>query len=168
MTLNRILADQADRLQAEALREAQFQILVENLARNLGYFAYHTHRSERSTAGYPDLTLVSPKTGRVVIAELKRQPFFNETTGRFGRRPVLTLEQRQWLDALSGPEVYMADRISVHLWLPLDYIRGLIGNALIGEPTEDTTWRARSKELTEIGVRSTWEPYRPKPKRRKR
>lgn len=88
------------------LTEAAFQIEVVKLAKVLGYAWYHTYRSDRSSAGFPDLVLVRPaargRPGRVIFAELKAQ-----------RTPV-TLAQRIWLGHLreAGAEVY--------LWRPSD------------------------------------------------
>ena len=168
MTVNRITPADARRLQAEAVPEKRFQADVEQMAVKLGYLAYHVWASDRSEAGFPDFVAANPKTGRIIIAELKKQPMLNVTTGRYGRRPVLSLEQRQWLDGLSGPEAYMVDRVSVHLWLPHDYVAGVVWQVLAGEPPDlDTTWRTRSQQLNDLGIRSTWEPYRPGRRRRK-
>lgn len=51
-------------------REAAWQATVVDLARDRGWWAYHTHDSRRSAAGFPDLVLVRE---RVVFAELKRR-----------------------------------------------------------------------------------------------
>lgn len=86
--------------------ERSFQASVVKLAALLGYRWYHTHRSDRSVEGFPDLVLVRApaqrRSGRVIFAELKAQ-----------RTPV-TLEQRTWLAALAeaGAEAY--------LWRPSD------------------------------------------------
>lgn len=40
--------------------EAYLDDLVRDLCRALGLWAYHTHRSDRSAAGYPDWTVVGP------------------------------------------------------------------------------------------------------------
>ena len=73
---------------------------VIRLAEVLGWKYYHTHRSDGSVAGFPDLVLV--RRPRVIFAELKAQ-----------RTPV-TLAQRTWLATLAeaGAEAY--------LWRPSD------------------------------------------------
>ncbi len=67
--------------------EEQFQQAVIDLAKALGWLTYHPHDSRRSTAGYPDLTLVRGE--RLIFAELK------STTGH------LSPAQRVWLAALA-------------------------------------------------------------------
>lgn len=75
-----------------------------------GWLGYHTHRSDRSPAGFPDLCLV--RRERLIFAELK--------TDATASKP--TAEQVTWLDALAlvamqgataSPEVY--------LWRPRDW-----------------------------------------------
>lgn len=80
--------------------EAQWQATVVEMARHYGYRVYHTFDSRRSTAGYPDLTIVgtSPKgRPRCIFAELKSE------------RGKLSAAQEEWLDLLkqSGQEVYV-------------------------------------------------------------
>lgn len=84
-----------------AISEKAFQANVERLARYLGWRAYHTHDSRRSSAGFPDLVLL--RDTRVLVAELKSE------TGR------VRAEQREWLEAfeLAGVEA--------HLWRPSDW-----------------------------------------------
>jgi VRR-NUC domain. len=79
---------------------------VRALAHALGWLAYHTHRSERSEPGFPDLTLV--KGDRLIFAELKTER--GKTTG----------PQELWLAALTqaGAEV--------HLWRPTRLLDGTI------------------------------------------
>jgi hypothetical protein len=86
--------------------EASLLAGVLELARRLGWLAYHTHDSRRSAAGFPDLVLCRPP--RVVFAELKRE----------GERP--RLEQREWLEALAqaGAETY--------LWTPAEWADGAV------------------------------------------
>lgn len=80
--------------------EKAWQAVVLDLARALGWRAYHTHDSRRSAAGFPDLVLVRD---RVIFAELKT------ATGR------LSADQQVWLHEL---EHAGAD---VHIWRPSDY-----------------------------------------------
>ena len=75
--------------------ESGYQRTILQLARLLGWRAYHTHDSRRSAAGYPDLTLC--RGDRLLFVELK------SLKGR------TSPEQRAWLDALRrvpGVEVY--------------------------------------------------------------
>lgn len=69
--------------------EAKWQSEVRELAHLYGWhLQYHTARSDRSDPGYPDLTLVNVRQGRVLFAELKRP----------GGK--LTVEQQLWIDSL--------------------------------------------------------------------
>jgi hypothetical protein len=79
--------------------EKSFMASVVKYANLMGWRHYHTHRSEKSPAGFPDLVLVRarhPKP-RVVFAELKAQ-----------RTPV-TDDQREWIADLRacGQEAYI-------------------------------------------------------------
>ena len=74
---------------------------VRALARLHGWLCYHTHRSERSEAGFPDVVLL--KAPRLILAELKRD----------GETP--TIEQQAWLDALAT-----VPDIETYLWRPSD------------------------------------------------
>jgi hypothetical protein len=75
--------------------EAEFLESVRKLARLLGWAFYHTNRSEKSEAGFPDAVLV--KRPRVIFAELKSD------------RGKVTPAQRAWIDELRacGQEVYI-------------------------------------------------------------
>jgi hypothetical protein len=128
--------------QAEAMTEAQLQAAIigtgpraPGLAQRLGWLAYHTHRSDRSPAGFPDLTLVHPGAGRLVFAELKRQKRSNPTPAQVG-----------WLDALERvgdrinddlyhesayePLAERLGRVSAYLWRPLALLDGTIEGIL--------------------------------------
>lgn len=77
------------------LSERQFMAQVQKYAKVMGWRWYHTYRSDRSEAGFPDLVLV--RRPRVVFAEIKAQ-----------RTPV-TDAQRAWLEELRacGQEAYV-------------------------------------------------------------
>ncbi len=66
--------------------EAEFLQAVRDLAKQLGWLIYHTHRSDRSEKGFPDLVLVRPPF--VLYRELKSEK---------GR---LKPEQETWLHTL--------------------------------------------------------------------
>lgn len=81
--------------------EDAFLRQVKQLFEMRGWLFYHTHRSDRSEAGFPDCTIVH-QSGRTIFAELKMPD----------NKP--TPEQSKWLDALTeGNEVY--------LWYPQDW-----------------------------------------------
>jgi hypothetical protein len=69
------------------LTEKEFLAQVVALARLTGWLAYHTHDSQHSAAGFPDLVLVKGRS--VLFIELK-----------VGTNP-LTPEQARWLEALA-------------------------------------------------------------------
>lgn len=77
------------------LTEKEWAAQVVELAKTLGWRRYHTHRSERSEAGWPDEALVRE---RLILLELKTE------TGK------LSGPQKSWLAALrmAGVEVYVA------------------------------------------------------------
>jgi hypothetical protein len=94
-----------------AMTEAQWQTVVLDLARTLGWMTYHTHDSRRSNPGFPDLVLVRD---RVIFAELKTE------------RGKLTDDQWSWLATLraAGAEMWV--------WRPSDYPS--VERILRGEP----------------------------------
>ena len=81
--------------------EKEFQTVVVQYARLLGYRVYHTHDSRRSEPGFPDLVLV--REGRLLVAELKRQ------TGR------TSPAQQEWLELLRSAGV------DAYIWRPSDW-----------------------------------------------
>ena len=52
--------------------EVLFQARVIAYAQDAGWWVYHTHRSDRSEPGYPDLHLIHTAANRDIYAELKR------------------------------------------------------------------------------------------------
>lgn len=77
------------------LTEKEWTRQVVDLARMLGWSRYHTFRSDRSPAGWPDEALVRE---RLILLELKTE------------KGKLTDAQKGWLGKLSraGVEVYVA------------------------------------------------------------
>lgn len=68
------------------LREADFQAIVEGLARLRGWWPMHIRNTKESPAGYPDLTLFRE---RVVFIELKTR---SPKTGRAGKLSPFQVE----------------------------------------------------------------------------
>lgn len=125
---------------AKAMTEAELLDAVlgtprkPGLALALGWRGYHTHRSQHSPAGFPDLVLV--KTGRLIFAELKSEK---------GRT---TTEQDAWLEDLALvervaedlEEVYASEALGgvdprppivrAHVWRPTDLLDGRIERIL--------------------------------------
>lgn len=100
---------EASRAAAEpAETEKGFMGRVVRLAKTHGWLCYHTHRSDKSAPGFPDVVLCKPASlsaeGRLVFAELKSR------TGK------LTVEQAQWLDVLRH-----TGRCEVYVWRPTDW-----------------------------------------------
>jgi hypothetical protein len=81
--------------------EAELDAAVRRLCEIYSWKRYHTYRSQRSPAGFPDLVLV--KAPRIVYAELKSE------VGK------LTVEQEEWLAALRS-----VPRAEVFIWRPRD------------------------------------------------
>jgi hypothetical protein len=77
--------------------EAALLQQVRALAREAGYALwYHTHRSDHSPAGFPDVILVRPEPGRGAVYAL-------ECKTRTGK---VSLAQQTWLAALDGKMVH--------------------------------------------------------------
>lgn len=74
-------------LEAEAPEDA-LRSRIQALCQVTGHLYYHAKKSQGSTPGWPDLTLVHPAGGPVLFWELKRAD----------QEP--TPAQRQWLEAL--------------------------------------------------------------------
>ena len=91
---------------ARAMTEAQLTSLVVDACTTLRLQRYHTHRSDRSPAGWPDEVLLGP--GGVLFRELKRH----------GKNP--TRAQQAWLDGLAG------HGLDVAVWRPEDWYTGRI------------------------------------------
>lgn len=74
--------------------EERFQATLIKTARALGWEAYHTHNSQGSVEGFPDLVLV--KGPRLIFAELK------------GKGGKYSAAQNRWLQLLAATpnEVY--------------------------------------------------------------
>lgn len=113
--------DEYRQAQARAMTERDLLAAVRRLAAALSWRAYHTHRSQHSPAGFPDLTLV--RDGRLVFAELKTE------------RGKTTPEQDAWLEDLGLVEVNTSDHrgysdVAVYLWRPSDLLEGRIADAL--------------------------------------
>ena len=81
------------------ISEKEWAAQVYDLARTFNWRRYHTYRSERSPAGFPDEVLVRD---RVIFVELKRE------SGK------VSLAQAEWILALraAGAEAYV--------WRPSD------------------------------------------------
>lgn len=102
--------------QAKPLTESQFLQQVRDLAKLTGWECYHTHNSQRSEPGWPDLVLASAAHRRVLFVELKT------AVGR------LSKHQQKWLGLLSACGMEAA------VWRPADLPE--IAKILRGQPTE--------------------------------
>lgn len=81
---------------------------VRRLARELRLLCYHTHNSQKSEKGWPDVVLASADRGLLLIRELK-----NETR-------KVTPEQADWLHHLTDLGV------DADVWRPRDWVSGRI------------------------------------------
>lgn len=98
-----------------SIDEKSWQETVRQMAIACGWLYYHTHRSERSPAGFPDCVMVRTKPSRdafgwvnlfktrLIFAELKR----------VGKNP--TGAQKTWLGTLS-----LVPGVEVYVWTPAD------------------------------------------------
>ena len=92
-----------------AMSEAELEIHVRHLIKDLGLLWYHTHDSRRSPSGFPDLVIVGD---RVIYRELKTA------------KGKVADDQAAWLDAL-----VLAEQDAC-VWRPADLLSGLIGRQL--------------------------------------
>lgn len=91
---------------AKTYTESRLQSDVLAIARGCLVWAYHTHDSRRSQAGWPDLVLIGPKG--TLFRELKRQT----------QRP--TPIQQAVLDGMA------ATGLDAALWQPVDLLTGRV------------------------------------------
>jgi len=91
------------------MSEKDFQAAVVEIAGRFDWHSYHTHRSDRSEPGFPDLNMV--RGPRLVYAELK------SPDGR------VTAAQIVWLTRLA-----LSGRCEVYLWRPehLEHVAHLL------------------------------------------
>jgi hypothetical protein len=108
----RLTPTEYHKLLAERMLESELQGEVLKLAQVHGWKSYHTYDSRRSQRGYPDLTMVHKRTGRLIFAELKRE------------RSGPTADQREWLKVLG-----LTGAI-VRLWKPRHLFSGEIEKTL--------------------------------------
>ena len=94
----------------DAMTERQLQDAIVSEAKLLGWKVYFTWRSDHSPAGFPDLFLVHPQTGRRLALELKTA------------KGKVSIEQEQWISALAvcgipAMVIRPCDRDAVREWL---------------------------------------------------
>lgn len=88
---------------ARTLSERDFQRQVVELAKICGWRVYHPFLSKWSERGFPDLTMVRARDGRLIFAELKTNK---------GR---LTSDQAEWQNCLGTTAA------EVYVWRPADF-----------------------------------------------
>lgn len=106
---------------ADSMPEAVLQEQVRQVAQLHGWRYYHTHRSDRSPAGFPDTVLL--RRDRLIFAELKRQ------AKRYKPSPA----QQAWLDdlqQLADFSLSAVGAVEVYVWRPLDMLDGTIAELL--------------------------------------
>lgn len=96
---------------AEEMTEAELLTAVRGHIRQLGLWSYHTHRSDRSDAGFPDLVIVG--RNKILYRELKTQ------TGR------IRAEQTTVIGLLAAAGADIA------IWRPADLLNGRILEELL-------------------------------------
>ena len=107
---------------AAAMTEAELTQNVLDLARALGFLAFHARDSRRSEPGFPDILLVGH--GRILVVECKTEKG-KLRPAVMGKRRMLP-GQQDWLDAFAecGAEAY--------LWRPSAWLDGEIERVLKG------------------------------------
>jgi hypothetical protein len=93
----------------EKMTEKEWEAQVEQFAKHRGWLCYHTHRSDHSAAGFPDLVLVRALPGgdrRVIFAELKTM------------KGKVSPAQREWLAGLGFVADLSKGHVEVHCWRP--------------------------------------------------
>lgn len=88
------------------MSERELQACVEKLCKLLGIMYYHTHRSDRSVAGYPDYTLIGQR--KLLMVELKSD------------KGKVSPAQTQWIEA------FRRAGVDARVWRPAQWRDGLI------------------------------------------
>lgn len=135
------------------MTEAQLLSGIVALAKWTGWLTYHTHRSDHSSPGFPDLVLVKPP--RLVFAELKierKHPTTSqwEWLGALGdvanAHDAQALKLSRALDAVDVGDMHdphdalglayeaalPRPRVEVYVWRPSDWTSGRIDRLLKG------------------------------------
>jgi hypothetical protein len=112
ITQPRLTAAEYHKLLAAQMSEAELQTEVIKRAEAYDWKFYHPYSSRKSVRGYPDLTMVHRRTGRLIFAELKRE------------RCGATADQREWL------KVLQLSGALVVLWKPRHLFSGEIDRTL--------------------------------------
>ena len=133
-------AEEYRRANAVSMTEAQLQEEVRVLCDTARTTAdptllyYHTHRSQHSPAGFPDVIIGSTRHGLVIAAELKRE----------AKRYKPTDAQVEWLD------MYEECGVPAFLWRPRHLLSGEIHEIIMaaangrdpGAMARDSKWRS--------------------------
>lgn len=94
---SRAVAGNADQFEIRnAVSEKDLQQTIVSAARYHGYLVYFTWNSRNSPEGFPDLLIVNPRNGTILVYELKA------ANGRV--RPM----QREWIEGFIGGHVESA------------------------------------------------------------
>lgn len=110
------------------MSEDELQASVEELLERYHYLWFHDEDSRKNESGLPDVIAVHPRTGFLIIAELKKQG------GRFRGK------QLPWLNALrlrARPHTYIG------VWRPQQWVDGTIlttiraGAGILGRAQHD-------------------------------
>jgi VRR-NUC domain len=104
---------------APPILEGAWLAKVRQIAELHGWTTYHTHNSQRSEPGWPDLVLGHPRQRRTVFAELKSE------------RGFLSAPQRLWLTHLAVCGFETA------LWRPSDEAEAI---AVLGPVRRKSVW----------------------------
>ena len=106
---NRISRQEYLKFGYEQVSEKTFQARVERVLRVNGWLVFHTHRSDRSAPGFPDICAVHEGRHLLLFAELKTM------------RGKLGTHQKAWLKALRFVEAKCFGFVHVCVWRPDQY-----------------------------------------------
>jgi hypothetical protein len=122
--------DDTRRLIANHMSEQELEDAILDQAQTLGWLRFHalparskdgnrwrTH--QRGDVGFPDLSMVHPKTGKVAVFELKTE------------KGYLTEAQQGWVDGWMLAAERAANTVAAGVWRPIDWLDGTIGEILL-------------------------------------
>lgn len=113
---------------ARAMSETELKTAVTEMLETLGYVWKHDrparYRDGRVAThfeghgGFPDIVATNPRTGKVLLFELKVE---------LPSKGVVSDDQRSWLDAFA----LTGGKVASGVWRPMDWLDGTIGETIM-------------------------------------